>query len=267
MSVEISHCTKVFALPGRESLRALDDVSITIPDGQIVAVLGSNGAGKSTLLSLVAGSLLPDSGHVVIDGLDVTTMPAWRRVRHLARVRQNPEHSVFPALTLEENFAIALSGQRRFRLVPPRRAEVRRLATESLTPFGLGLEKRLDTLAGTFSGGQRQAAAVAMALLGNAKLILLDEHTAALDPRSARLVSDETERGIRRAGMSAMMVTHDMTHALERSDRILMMHRGKVILDITGCDKEALDAAGLVDRFELLTGGGQLSDRDLLSGR
>jgi putative ABC transport system ATP-binding protein len=266
MSVEITECAKTFPGPGREDVRAVDGVSLSVPDGQIVAILGSNGAGKSTLLSLVAGSVLPDSGSVVIDGVDVTTMPSWRRLRYLSKVRQNPEHSVFPELTIEENFALARASQRRFRLAPPRREEVRKLATETLTPFGLGLENRLDTLAGTLSGGQRQAAAVAMALLGRGNLILLDEHCAALDPRSARLVSDETERGIRSAGMTALMVTHDMTHALERSDRILMMHRGQVVLDIAGESKDALDAAGLVEQFELHTGG-HLGDRELLSGR
>lgn len=265
MSLEIKNCRKTFPGPGRESVVAVDDVTLSVPDGQIVAVLGSNGAGKSSLLSLVSGSVLPDAGQVVIDGVEVTTMPSWKRLRYLSKVQQNPTLSVFPELTIEENFALAIASQRRVRLVPPRRAETRRLATEALTPFGLGLEERLDTLAGTLSGGQRQAAAVGMALIGRGSLVLLDEHCAALDPRSARLVSDETERGIRSAGLTALMVTHDMTHALERSDRILMMHRGQIVLDISGDEKSELDPAGLVDRFEHHTGG-RLGDREILSG-
>lgn len=240
---------------------AVSEVSFTVPRGQIIALLGSNGAGKSTLLSLVAGGNLPDSGKIVVSGDDITEFPSWKRVNHLRLVRQNPEHSVFPALTIEENFALAASSSGRKRL---KRSQIRDDAAALLTPFGLGLEERLPALAGTLSGGQRQAVAVAIALHGSPGLLLLDEHVAALDPRSARLVSDQTERGLRETGASALMVTHDMSHALERSDRILMMHRGRLVLDISGDEKNELDTQKLVHRFEQETGG-RVSDRDLLS--
>ncbi|WP_432970054.1 ABC transporter ATP-binding protein [Dactylosporangium sp. CA-233914] len=261
-ALHVARCSKSFQGPGQEKVRAVDDVSFTVPAGQIVALLGSNGAGKSTLLSMVAGGTLPDEGRIHVSGADLTELPSWKRVGHLRLVRQNPEYSVFPALTIEENFALAAASTRRRPKM--RRAELREEATKLLEPFGLNLESRLSALAGSLSGGQRQAVAVAIAMLAGTGLLLLDEHVAALDPRSARLVSDQTEQGLRATGASALMVTHDMTHALERSDRILMMHRGQLVLDISGPDKDDLDAPALIRRFETETGG-RVSDRELLS--
>ena len=252
----LSHCTKHFRGGGKEVLVAVDDVSLSVPHGQVVALLGSNGAGKSTLLSLVGGNLLPDSaGTVHIGGEDVTTLPSWKRVGKVARVRQNPEQNVFSAFTVEEDFALALAKQSgRFGLRRAGGEEIRRRAAAALEPFGLGLEDRLHSLAGTLSGGQRQAVAVAIATLGRPQVILLDEHVAALDPKSARLVSDETEELVRAARITALMVTHDMGFALERADRLVMLHRGRVVMDIEGDEKHGLDVFGLIARFEGLTG-------------
>jgi putative ABC transport system ATP-binding protein len=231
----------------------------------VVALLGSNGAGKSTLLSVIGGNLLPDAGSITIGGEDITLLPSWKRVGKVARVRQNPEQNVFSALTIEENFALALAKlPGRFTLRRAGGKKVRQRAAESLEPFGLGLELRLHALAGTLSGGQRQAVAVAMAMLGRPKVILLDEHVAALDPTSARLVSDETEQLVRSAGITTLMVTHDMAFALERADRLVMLHRGRQVMDIKGEEKAGLDVFGLIGRFEELTGDA-IPDRLALS--
>ncbi|HEY8581298.1 MAG TPA: ATP-binding cassette domain-containing protein, partial [Capillimicrobium sp.] len=263
--LEVRGCVKRFRGAGREVLVALDRVDLTVSAGQVVALLGSNGAGKSTLLSIVGGSLLPDEGSVVVGGRDITGLPSWKRVGCVSRVRQNPEHNVLSALTIEENFSLAIGSLRRrfgFRLTGGR--QVREVARESLRPFGLGLEDRLRVLAGTLSGGQRQAVAVAMATLGHPDVLLLDEHVAALDPKSARLVSDETERIVREASITTLMVTHDMGHALERADRLLMLHRGRIVMDLEGSEKDALDVHRLINRFEELTGD-EMPDRTLLS--
>jgi putative ABC transport system ATP-binding protein len=261
----VTHCTKRFQGAGKDVLLAIDDLSLSVPQGQVVALLGSNGAGKSTLLSVIGGNLLPDAGSITIGGEDITLLPSWKRVGKVARVRQNPEQNVFSALTIEENFALALAKlPGRFTLRRAGGKKVRQRAAESLEPFGLGLELRLHALAGTLSGGQRQAVAVAMAMLGRPKVILLDEHVAALDPTSARLVSDETEQLVRSAGITTLMVTHDMAFALERADRLVMLHRGRQVMDIKGEEKAGLDVFGLIGRFEELTGDA-IPDRLALS--
>lgn len=265
-NLEVHGLVKRFRGAGRDTLLALDHVDLTVPAGQVVALLGSNGAGKSTLLSIVGGNLLPDEGSVVVGGRDISGLPSWKRVGCVSRVRQNPEHNVLSALTIEENFSLALGSlRRRFGLGLTGGKRLREIARERLAPFGLGLEERLGVLAGTLSGGQRQAVAVAMATLGDPDVLLLDEHVAALDPKSARLVSDETERIVRAASITTLMVTHDMHHALERADRLLMLHRGRIVMDLQGSEKEMLDVHGLVNRFEELTGD-EIPDRTLLSG-
>jgi putative tryptophan/tyrosine transport system ATP-binding protein len=263
--VLIRDCAKRFRGVGRDVLVALDHVDLEVPAGQVVALVGSNGAGKSTLLSIIGGSLVPDAGSVTIRGRDLTQLPSWKRVGIVARVRQNPEHNVLPTLTIEENFSLATAAvQGRFGWGRAGGRRVRDIARRGLEPFGLGLEDRLGVLAGTLSGGQRQAVAVAMATLGDPDVLLLDEHVAALDPKSARLVSEETERVVRQKAITTLLVTHDMRYALARSDRLLMLHRGRVVLDLVAEEKDALDVHGLVERFEALTGE-EVPDRTLLS--
>jgi putative ABC transport system ATP-binding protein len=264
--VSVRDVVKRFAGTGRaEPVVALDHITLDVEPGCVVAIVGSNGAGKSTLLSVIAGNVLADEGQVVVGGQDLTSRPSWRRARQVARVRQDPTQNVFGALSIEENFALRNAGSRgRFGLRLATTRDLRRRAQVALEPFGMGLENRMHTLASTLSGGQRQAVAVAMATFAQPGVLLLDEHVAALDPKSARLVTEQTTHAVRSAGITTLIVTHDMASALANSDRLLMFHRGRMVFDLQGAEKERLDVQGLIDRFEDLAGE-SLSDRSLLA--
>lgn len=263
----VENCSKTFIAPGREVVKALDGISFRVPKGSLVAIVGSNGAGKSTTLSLIAGNILPDTGRVVVSGKDVTTLPSWRRVGLISRVQQDPQRNMVSSLTIEENFTLALAGKKgRFGLRRTSPSQIRELAAELLRPLKMGLEDRLSEVSGSLSGGQRQAVAVAMASLGDPAVVLLDEHVAALDPHSAEKVSDVTEQLVRAKGMTALMVTHDMTHALRYADRLLMMHRGRAVLDLEGTQLKGVTVSDLQARFAELAGG-SLSDTTLLTAQ
>lgn len=253
------------ALGGRETVVAIDALDLVIEPGQTVALIGSNGAGKSTLLALLMGALFPDAGELKIDGRDWSGLASWQRAGRVAMVRQNPEANVLGGLTIAENFALALHGPRRaLRLRRLPMAEVRRTAAEALAEFGMGLEARLDQSSATLSGGQRQAIAVAMAAVRKPGLLLLDEHTAALDPKRARVIAGATTRIARQHGMTTVMVTHDLGHAMREADRVLMMHRGRVVLDLEGAQKDATGVAELAGIFERIVGEA-LPDHALLT--
>jgi putative ABC transport system ATP-binding protein len=265
-AIEIRGATKRFAGLGRkETMTALDGLDLTVARGSYVALIGSNGAGKSTLLSLLAGTLLADEGTILVDGEDITDEPSWQRARDIALVRQNPEHNVLSGLTIEQNFALAMLGRTRaFKLSRYDRDEVRSAAAAALGRFGMGLEDRLGESTATLSGGQRQAVAVAMAAVRRPKVLLLDEHVSALDPKRARVVGEVTEEIVRDQTITALMVTHDLARATASTDRILMMHRGKVVMDLEGGDKATMSVAMLASRFEEIVGEA-LPDRTLLA--
>jgi putative ABC transport system ATP-binding protein len=263
-ALQLSNLTKQFVDAGSQKITAVDSLDLVVGQGQMVGIVGSNGAGKSTLLSIIAGSTLPDAGRILISGDDVTLTPSWMRASLVRRVRQNPFDNVLATLTIEENFALALRGVRSFRLRPALRTSIREQAVESLRPFGMGLENRLRTLSEQLSGGQRQALAVAMAAATRPAVLLLDEHVAALDPSSGQAVMEETERIIKAHHITTLMVTHDMSRALVHSDRLLMMHRGRIVLDLTGALKEQLTPSDLVTLFEARSGEA-VPDRSLLA--
>lgn len=257
--------TKRFQRPGQDIFTALDNIDLLVKPGTFLSVIGSNGAGKSTMLSVIAGNMLADEGSVEVRGRDMTTFASWRRVRSISRVRQDPQQNMISTLTIEENFALALAGKSgRFRLRMPPRSKVRKIAAELLEPLGMGLENRLATVSGNLSGGQRQAIAVAMAALGDPAVMLLDEHVAALDPNSADRVNAATERIVRERSITTIMVTHDMNHALENADRLIMMHSGSIVIDFEGAELHNLTPRDLQSRFAALSGG-SLSDAALLS--
>jgi putative ABC transport system ATP-binding protein len=262
--LRIEGCTRCFAGAGGDQIRAVDDLTLHVPPGQVVTIVGSNGAGKSTLLSLVAGSALVDKGHIFIDKVDQTLQPSWMRASVVQRVRQNPADNVIGSLTIEENFALVIPDRHRFWLRRTPRARLREWATKALAPFEMGLEQRLGTLADELSGGQRQAVAVAMATMARPAVLLLDEYVAALDPKSARLVMEATERVVRETGTTTLIVTHDMSHALMYADRVLMMHRGRIVLDLDAEAKSGLQARDLIDLFETRSGD-VISDRIALA--
>lgn len=265
-AVRLVGATKRFAgLGKRETFTAIDAMTLDIAPGSYVALIGSNGAGKSTLLSILMGTTLLDDGTLDVDGQDVSTVPSWRRASKITLVRQNPEHNVLSSLSIEENFALALMGRGgRFSVRRYDRRSVRDAARAALSRFGMGLEDKLGESAGTLSGGQRQAVAVAMAAVRAPKVLLLDEHVSALDPKRAKVVSDVTEDIVRGQAITTVMITHDLGHALRQTDRVLMMHRGRVVMDLSGSEKDGVDLNELAHRFESLVGEA-LSDRTLLA--
>jgi len=244
---------------------ALRGLSLEIPSGQFVTVIGSNGAGKSTFLNAVSGEQAIDSGKVEIDGIDMTRQPVWARARHVARVFQDPLAGTCEDLTIEENMALAkMRGRRRgfsFAVKPALREEFR----EQIATLGLGLENRLSDRIGLLSGGQRQAVSLLMAALQPSRLLLLDEHTAALDPRTADFVLKLTARIVAEHKLTTMMVTHSMRQALDVGERTVMLHQGRVVLDVAGKEREGLDVHHLLAMFEKVRGEALDDDALLLS--
>lgn len=245
--------------------RALRGMSLDIPAGQFVTVIGSNGAGKSTFLNAISGDQTVDSGRIAIDGVDVTRMPVWARAERVVRVFQDPMAGTCEDLTIEENMALA---QRRgsFRnLGRAVKASMREGFRERLATLGLGLENRLTDRIGLLSGGQRQAVSLLMAALQPSRILLLDEHTAALDPRTADFVLRLTERIVAEQKLTTMMVTHSMRQALDVGDRTVMLHQGQVVLDVSGEERKRLDVPDLLQMFEKVRGE-KLADDALLLG-
>jgi putative ABC transport system ATP-binding protein len=245
--------------------RALRGMSLEIPAGQFVTVIGSNGAGKSTFLNAISGEQTVDSGVILIENEDVTRQPVWDRARKVARVFQDPMAGTCENLTIEENMSLAL-GRGQFRsLRRAVREEMRVLFRERLVMLGLGLENRLTDRIGLLSGGQRQAVSLLMAALRPSQILLLDEHTAALDPRTAQFVLDLTARIVAEHGLTTMMVTHSMRQALDVGDRTVMLHQGRVVLDVSGDTRRGLEVTDLLAMFERVRGE-EIADDTLLLG-
>ncbi|MDO5687653.1 MAG: ABC transporter ATP-binding protein [Neisseria sp.] len=244
---------------------ALRGMSLHIAAGEFVTVIGSNGAGKSTFLNAVSGNQRVDSGKVIINGMDVTRQSAHQRAHLVARVFQDPMAGTCEALSIEENLALAYRrGEKRgFRLALNK--EKRELFREKLAILKLGLENRLTDRMGLLSGGQRQAVSLLMASLRPSKILLLDEHTAALDPKTAAFVLELTDRIIHENQLTVMMVTHSMRQALDHGTRTVMLHQGKVVLDVSGEKRAQMDVPDLLHLFEK-TRGEELDDDALLLG-
>ncbi|OSI18554.1 ABC transporter ATP-binding protein [Neisseria dentiae] len=242
---------------------AMRGMSLHIQDGEFVTVIGSNGAGKSTFLNAISGDLPVDSGSIHIDGQDVTRLPAHKRAHLVARVFQDPLAGTCEALSIEENMALAYSRGRKRGLKFALNKANRELFREKLAVLKLGLENRLTDRIGLLSGGQRQAVSLLMASLQPSKILLLDEHTAALDPKTAAFVLELTDQIIAENKLTAMMVTHSMRQALDHGSRTVMLHRGKVVLDVAGEQRAGMDVPDLLDLFEQ-TRGEKVSDDALL---
>lgn len=244
--------------------RALSAVDLSLAAGEFVTVIGSNGAGKSTLLNAIAGDVPITGGSIAIDDEDVTRWSPARRADRVARVFQDPLAGTCAELTVAENLALAARRGRGRGFRPAVSRGDRPGYAAHLARLGLGLDNRLDEPIGRLSGGQRQAVALLMATLAPARLLLLDEHVAALDPRTAALVLDLTRRLVAEAGLTALMVTHAMRHALDCGDRTIMLHEGRVILDIAGDARRRTTVDELVDRFAHVRGEALSEDRLLL---
>ncbi len=248
--LEVSGLRKTFGAGTPNELRALQGVDLSIDEGAFVIVIGTNGSGKSTLLNAVAGTFAPDAGRVRLDGRDVTDWPEHRRASLVGRVFQNPFSGTAPTLTVAENLAVASRRGRRRGFGWALGRSLRSQMQDRVCGLGLGLEHRLDTPIGTLSGGQRQALTLLMASWLKPRLLLLDEHTAALDPKSADHVIRVTGEIVTRDRLTAIMVTHSMEQAAHLGDRLVMMHRGAVLHDFTGAEKRRLRPSDLLARFE-----------------
>ena len=263
--LDLQHISKTFN-PGTVNAKtALRDLSLTLHEGDFVTVIGGNGAGKSTMLNAVAGSFSVDTGRIMIDGTDVTHLPEHKRAAFIGRVFQDPMMGTAPTMQIEENLALAARrGQRRGLKWGVTNAE-REEYHEKLKMLGLGLEDRMTAKVGLLSGGQRQALTLLMASLKRPKLLLLDEHTAALDPTTAAKVLELSDKIVEENRLTAMMITHNMTDAIRHGNRLIMMNEGRIILDIAGEEKKKLTKRDLLERFAALAGVQEETDAVLLS--
>ena len=247
--LKLANVTKTFNLGQVNEVRALHDINLHLPAGEFVTVIGSNGAGKSTLLNIVAGVFPCTSGVVEIDGRDVTGWAEHRRAQLIGRVFQNPLMGTAASMTIEQNLTLALRRGERRGLGIGVTAERREQFRESLAHFDLGLEDRLDAHVSLLSGGQRQALTLLMATLAKPKLLLLDEHTAALDPATAVKIVELTQQIVNEFNLTTIMVTHNMKQALEMGTRTLMMHQGEVLFDFSGTERDELTIPRLLEMF------------------
>ena len=262
--IELERLTKYFHKGSINQVLALDHLDLNVEKGDFITIIGSNGAGKSTLLNCLAGTHEPDSGRLLLQGRDIAHWPEHRRARFVSRVFQDPLMGTCASLTIEQNLALALRrGSRRGLGIGVKKAH-RRTFGEKLERLGLGLEKRMADRVGLLSGGQRQALTMLMATLVQPRVLLLDEHTAALDPKTARQILDLTHGIIEKQHLTTLMVTHNMRHALKMGNRLIMLHRGAIILDICGEEKNALSQQDLVARFYDAQPEAVASDRMLL---
>lgn len=245
--------------------RALRGMSLAIPSGQFVTVIGSNGAGKSTFLNAVSGDQPIDDGHILIDGKDVTKQSVWQRADMVARVFQDPMAGTCEDLTIEENMALASRRGLGRKLSRAVQLNMRDEFKTRLETLGLGLENRLTDRIGLLSGGQRQAVSLLMAALRPSRILLLDEHTAALDPRTADFVLQLTERIVAEGNLTTMMVTHSMRQALDVGERTVMLHQGQVVLDVSGDERKGMQVTDLLHMFEKVRGE-KIADDALLLG-
>jgi len=263
--LEITGIRKTFNAKTVNERVALNEVSLRLEDRDFVTVIGGNGAGKSTLLNAVAGIWPVESGRIILDGTDITGMPEHRRAALLGRVFQDPMMGTAANMQIEENLALAARrGQKRTLKTGITKAERSRYR-DMLAELGLGLENRMTAKVGLLSGGQRQALTLLMATLKKPKLLLLDEHTAALDPRTAAKVLELSERIIKENQLMTLMVTHNMKDAIRYGNRLIMMNEGRIILDVSGEEKKKLTIELLMNAFARASGEAFVSDRMLLS--
>ncbi|MBQ7867716.1 MAG: ATP-binding cassette domain-containing protein [Clostridia bacterium] len=247
--LELKNVSKVYS-PGTVNEHMLfRHFDLTVPDGQFISVVGSNGSGKTSMLNLICGSIPLDEGQIIVNGQDITRMKEHKRYRTIGRVYQNPAMGTCGNMTLLENMAMADNKNRPYNItrgVDRRRADTYR---EMLAELGLGLEDKMNVPVGSLSGGQRQAVALLMSTLTPIEFLILDEHTAALDPKTAEIIMQLTGRIVAEKKLTTLMVTHNLRYALEYGDRLLMMHEGRIVMDHAGAEKQALKLDDILGKF------------------
>ena len=263
--LEVRALEKTFNPGTPTAHKALDGVDLQLAPGEFACIVGSNGAGKSTLFNAIAGAIFPDAGLIKLGGRNVTFDPDYQRSRTLSRVFQDPLMGTAPHLTVAENVSLALGRSTRgASLRRAMRKEKRDLIANRLETLGFGLEDRMDVPVGTLSGGQRQAVTLLMATIGNPELLLLDEHTAALDPAATERILELTDRIVAEQNVATLMITHDLKDALAHGDRTLVMHDGRIVADVLGSERDAMDVDGLLELFRTSAGSELADDKVLL---
>ena len=252
--LKITHLHKTFFPNTPNEKKALRGVNLTLEEGDFVTVIGSNGSGKSTLMNCIAGVFYPDKGHILIDVVDVSRMPEHVRAKYIGRVFQDPMKGTAADMQVAENLAMASRRGKPLSLKWSSQSSQLAEFREALKELDLGLENRLETRIGTLSGGQRQSITLLMATLVPPKLLLLDEHTAALDPKTAEKVLNLTQKRVSEGNLTTLMITHNMRDALRFGNRLIMMHEGRVVVDVKGEQKKELTIQSLLELFEKASG-------------
>jgi putative ABC transport system ATP-binding protein len=257
--------SRIFSMGSVDEVAALDNINLDVNAGEFVTLIGSNGAGKTTLLNVISGVYPPErGGRLIINSNDVTNLSECKHARYVGRVYQDPDLGTAAKLTIEENLAIALLRGRQRRLRAASNKHRREQFHSALAMVGLGLEDRLNAPVGTLSGGQRQALALVMATINRPAILLLDEHTASLDPKTASTILELTEMLVNSENLTTLMVTHNMELALRYGNRLVMMHQGRIVLNLNHEQKSNLTIADLVERFEMASGERFADDSMLL---
>lgn len=259
--LEISHISKTFNAGTVNAKKAIDDLSLSVKKGDFITVIGANGAGKSTLFNAIAGSFITDSGTITLDGENITLTPEHKRAKNIGRLFQDPMRGTAPGMTIEENLALAAGHGGWMSRVSK---SDKKLFRDKLALLEMGLEDRMGQPVGLLSGGQRQALTLMMATFNPPKLLLLDEHTAALDPATAQKVLELTQNIVGENGLTCLMITHNMQSALDLGNRTIMMHGGRVIFDAEGEQRQNLTVSDLLDKFKENAGKDLDNDRMLL---
>jgi putative ABC transport system ATP-binding protein len=262
--LELKNISLVFNEGTVDEKKALTDTNLKLDKGDFVTVIGSNGAGKSTLMNVISGNLFPDVGDVLINGKQVVHLPEYKRSKFVGRVFQDPMAGTAPSMTIEENLAMAYSRNKKRRLLPGVTKSRREMFKEYLKTLNLGLEDRLTAKVGLLSGGERQALSLLMTTFTDPDILLLDEHTAALDPSRAELITNLTKQVVSESGLTTLMVTHNMQQALDLGNRLIMMDKGQIIFEAGGEDKANLRVEDLLREFQRIRGEQFEDDRAML---
>lgn len=251
--LELSRINKYYNAGTVNEMCLFQDFNLTIKDGEFVSVVGSNGSGKTSMLNIICGSIPVDSGTITINGQDITHMPEFKRQKRIGRVYQDPARGTCPSMTILENMALADTKGKPFNLRPGTNRQRIDFYREQLKTLGLGLEDKLQVKVGVLSGGQRQAMALLMSTMTPIEFLILDEHTAALDPKTAEVIMELTGRVVQEKKLTTIMVTHNLRYAVEYGNRLLMMHQGHAVIDKAGAEKEAVKIEDILEKFNQIS--------------
>ncbi|MTI69356.1 MAG: ATP-binding cassette domain-containing protein [Firmicutes bacterium] len=259
--LEIQNLSKTFNKSTVNEKKVFKGFSLDVKKGDFITIIGSNGAGKSSLLNIISGSIKEDQGYLKLNDKTINKLPEYKRTKHISRVFQDPSLGTSPSMTILENLSMAYNKGKKFGLTMGVSKKNKEYFIKILSKLSLGLEGQLNTKVGLLSGGQRQALSLIMATMSNPELLLLDEHTAALDPKTSKIIVDLTKSIVKEKKITTLMVTHNLNQAINVGNRILMFHQGEIVIDIKGKEKKSLNIDKLMDYFEKIQSKDLLSDR------